>query len=49
VLALVIVFETVFGMLPAVGHAPKFVGRLGKELDTKIRTLVENRSALPPN
>ena len=23
------------GMLPAVGHEPKFVGRLGKELDTK--------------
>jgi enamine deaminase RidA (YjgF/YER057c/UK114 family) len=23
------------GMLPAIGHEPKFVGRLGKELDTK--------------
>ena len=23
------------GMLPAVGHEPKFVGRLGKELDAK--------------
>jgi hypothetical protein len=23
------------GMLPAIGHEPKFVGRLGKELDAK--------------
>jgi enamine deaminase RidA (YjgF/YER057c/UK114 family) len=22
------------GMLPAIGHEPKFIGRLGKELDT---------------
>jgi enamine deaminase RidA (YjgF/YER057c/UK114 family) len=24
------------GMLPAIGHAPKFVGRLGKELDANV-------------
>jgi hypothetical protein len=32
------------GMLPASGHEPKFVGRLGKELDANAG---RGRSALP--